>query len=64
MDKETLIIKKIIQKELLNEMCNKELIDFSNTNNIIKKLNEDIRKLNELPEKDNNLKNIVIKIPI
>ncbi len=60
----TLIVKKIIQKELLNELCNKGLIDFVNTSNIIKKLDEDINKLKELQEKDKNVKNIIVKIPI
>ncbi len=64
MDKnpETLIAKKMIQKELLNEICSKGLIDFANTSNIIKKLDEDIIRLNGLQDKD--VKNIVVKIPI
>ena len=61
---ETLIIKKMIQKELLNELCSKGLIDFANTSNIIKKLDGDINKLKELQEKGKNLKNIVVKIPV
>lgn len=61
---ETLIAKKLIQKELLNELCNKGLIDFINTSNIIKKLDEDINKLKELREKDKNVKNIIVKIPV
>ena len=60
----TLIVKKMIQKELLNELCGKGLIDFTNTSNIIKKLDEDINKLKELQEKDKNLKNIIVKIPV
>ena len=36
------IAKKEIQKKLLNELCNKGLIDFTNTSNIIKRLDEDI----------------------
>ena len=59
-----LIAKKMIQKELLNELCNKGLIDFINTSNIIKKLDEDINKLKELREKDKNVKNIIVKIPV
>ena len=47
---EALITKKIIQKELLNELCSKGLIDFTNTSNIIKKLDEDISKLKKLQE--------------
>ena len=61
---ETLIAKKLIQKELLNELCSKGLIDFTNTSNIIKKLDEDINKLKELQEKDKDVKNIIVKIPV
>ncbi len=61
---ETLIAKKIIQKELLNELYNKSLIDFANTSNIVGKLDEDINKLKELQEKDKDVKNIIVKIPI
>ena len=60
----TLIAKKIIQKELLNELCGKGLIDFANTSNIIKKLEEDISKLKELQEKDKDVKKIIVKIPL
>lgn len=59
---ETLIAKKMIQKELLNELVSKGLIDFVNTSNIIKKLDEDINKLKELQEKD--VINIIFKIPV
>ena len=38
------------------------LIDFANTSNIIKKLEEDIEKLKELQEKDKDVKNIIVKI--
>ena len=61
---ENLIAKKLIQKELLNELCSKGLIDFANTSNIIKKLDEDINKLKELQEKDKDVKNIIVKIPV
>ena len=62
---ETLIAKKMIQNELLNELCSKGLIDFTNISNIIKKLDEeDIRKLKELQEKDKDVKNIIVKIPV
>ena len=59
---ETLIAKKMLQKELLNELCSKGLIDFINASNIIKKLDEDINKLKELQDKD--VKNIIVKIPV
>lgn len=59
---ETLIAKKMMQKELLNELCSKGLIDFTNTSSVIKKLDEDINKLKELQNKD--VKNIIVKIPV
>lgn len=61
---ENLIAKKLIQKELLNELCDKGLIDFANTCNIIKRLDEDINKLKESQEKDKDVKNIIVKIPV
>lgn len=61
---ETIIAKKMIQKELLNELCRKGLIDFATTSNIINELDEDINKLKELQRKDNNVKNIIVKIPV
>lgn len=60
----TIIVKKIIQKELLNELCCKGVIDFVNASNIIKKLDEDINKLKKTQENDKNMKNIIVKIPI
>ena len=61
---EVIIAKKLIQKELLNELCNKNIINFTNTSNIVKKLDEDINKLKKWYDKDKNIKNIVIKIPL
>ena len=61
---EIIIIKKIIQKELLNEIYCKGVIDFVNASNIIKKLDEDISKLKMLQENNKNMKNIIVKIPI
>ena len=54
----------MIQKELLNELYNKGLIDFVNTNNVVKKLDSDIYKLNELQKKDKDAKNIIVNIPL
>lgn len=61
---EALTTKKIIQKELLNELCSKGLIDFTNMSNIIKKLDENISKLKKLQENNKNIKNIIVKIPV
>ena len=61
---EVLIVKKAIQRELLNELVNKELIDFIKTSSVIKKLDEDIIKLKKEQENNKDVKNITIKIPI
>ena len=61
---EIIIIKKIIQKELLNELCCKGVIDFVNASNFIKKLDEDISKLKMLQENNKDMKNIIVKITI
>ena len=60
----TQIVKKIIQKELLYELCNKGLIDLINTSNIIKNLDENISKLKKLERKNENMKNIIVKISV
>ena len=60
----TLIARKLIQKELLNELCGKGLIDFANKSNIVRKIDEDINKLKEVQKKDKDLKNIIVKIPV
>ena len=61
---EIIIIKKIIQKELLNELCCKGVIDFVNASNFIKKLEKDIGKLKNLQDNNKNLKNVIVKITI
>lgn len=61
---ETLITKKIIQKELLNELSSKGLIDFVNISSVIKKLDEDINKLEKSQENNKDTKNIIVKIPV
>lgn len=58
------IVKKIIQKELLNELYSHDLFDFANISNISKKLDEDINKLKKIQETDKNISNIIIKIPV
>lgn len=58
------IAKKIIQKAIINELCKKDVIDFYQCTTIIKKIDEDILKLEtKLPEKKET-NNIVVKIPI
>ena len=59
-----LFAKKIIQKAIINELCKKDVIDFYQCTTIIKKIDEDILKLEtKLPEKKET-NNIVVKIPI
>ena len=60
----TKLVKKLIQKQLLNELCNNGLIDFFYASNIIKKLEEDISKLKEIEMKEKDLKNITVKITV
>lgn len=60
----TLIVKKIIQKELLNELCCKGVIDFVNASSIIKMLDEDISKLQKLQDNNKDMKNVIVKISI
>lgn len=60
----SLIIKKRIQKELLNELCNKGLIDFAKANNIIKQIDKNINYLKKTEGDNFNMKNIEIKIQI
>ena len=60
----SLIIKKLIQKELLNELCKKSLIDFSNANKIIEKIDKSINNIKSLQENNNDIKNIIVKIRI
>ena len=61
---EIIIKKKIIQKELLNELCCNGVIEFVNASNIIKKLDGDISKLKKIQENNKDMKNIIVKIPI
>lgn len=57
------IAKKEIQKAILGELCKKDIINFYQYNSIIKKLNEDILKLEPKDEPKNN-SNMIIKISI
>ena len=58
------IIKKLIQKELVNEMYNKGLIDFINASNIIKQIDKNINYLKKTEDNKANIKNIEIKVAI
>lgn len=58
------IAKKELQKAIINELCKKGVIDFCQCNSIVKKLDEDIRKLENSPQKRENNGNMVVKIPL
>lgn len=58
------IAKKEIQKAILNELCKKDIINFYQYNNIIKKLDEEILKLEIKQDKTRNNLNMIVKIPI
>lgn len=54
------IIEKKIENAIVEELYKKKIIDFFNANSIISKLDEEINKL----KPDDNMKNIVVKIPL
>ena len=54
------IIEKKIEKSIVEELYKKKIIDFFYVNNITSKLDEEINKL----KIDDNMKNIVVKIPL
>lgn len=58
------IAKKEIQKAIINELCKKGVIDFCQCNNIIKKIDEDIIKLEKKLEIKKDMTNMVVKIPV
>lgn len=58
------IAKKEIQKSIINELYKKDIIDFCQYNIIIKKLDENIIKLESKLEKKEDMTNIIVKIPI
>ena len=60
---EIALIKKIIQKELLNEMYKKDIIDFLQYNMITKKLESDISKLKNSFE-ESAMPNMTFKVLI
>ena len=57
------IAKKVIQKAIINELCQKDVVDFYQYNTIIKKIDKDILKLETKSVEDEN-SNIIIKILI
>lgn len=60
------IAKNEIKKAFINELYKKDVIDFYRYNVIIKKIEEDILKLEAKLSKENRVEknNIIVKIPI
>lgn len=58
------IAKKELQKAIINELCKRDVINFCQCNSIVKKLDEDIRKLESISQKKKNNGNMVVKIPL
>lgn len=58
------IAKKEIEKAILSELCKKDIINFYQYNNIIKKLDEDILKIKRKQDKTKDNLNMIVKIPI
>ena len=53
-----------MQKVIINELYKKGVIDFFQCNSIIKKLDEDIIKLDSKFEKKEDMSNMIVNIPI
>lgn len=60
------VAKKILEKAIINELYKKGVIDFYQCNSIIKRLDEDVMKIEIKDEKTNKIKkeNMTVKIPI
>lgn len=58
------IIKKSIEKAIVNEIFKKNIMDLSQLNNITKRLDEDIIKLENKLKTKKDMVNVVVKIPI
>ena len=57
-----IIAEKEIEKSIINELFEKNIIDFYQCNSIIKKLEEDIIKIKL--NIDNEKSNMIVEIPI
>lgn len=58
------IARKEVEKAIINELYKKDIIDFFQCNSIIKKLDDDIIKLENKNKSNENKEKLVIKIPI
>ena len=59
-----IIAEKEIEKSIINELFEKNIIDFCQCNNIIKKLDEDIIKLEDKLNIKEDMTKMIVKIPI
>lgn len=59
-----IMAKKKIEKIIVDEFYKKDVIDFGEYNSIIKKLDDDIAKLESRVEIKENMTNMIVKIPI
>lgn len=58
------IVKKKLEKALINELCKKGVIDFCQCNSIVKKLDENIMKFENKFNKKVSKGNMVVKITL
>ena len=58
------IAKKEIEKAIINELHKKGVIDFSKCNDIVKKIDEDIIKLEKKLEIKEDMTKMIVKIPL
>lgn len=56
------ILKKELEKTIINELCKSDVINFSQCNTILKKLDKDIIKLESKLENKENLLNVIVKV--
>lgn len=60
----SLLIKKELQKAIIWELCKKEVIDFTQSNIILKKIEEQIEKVKEKYNVEENKEPVIIEIPL
>lgn len=60
----SLLLKKELQKAIIQELCQKEVIDFNQSSIILKKIEEQIEKLKEKYNIEENKNPVIVKIPL
>ena len=58
------IAKKEIEKAIINELSNKNIVDICQSNNMIKKIDEEIAKYKSKIEARSKEEKLVVKIPL